>query len=341
METRDVSFIDYVFFVSFFPQLIAGPIVHHKEIIPQLQDKKLLRFNPANFSKGTYIFVIGLAKKLLIADSFAIWANQGYSMAETLSTTEAWGATLAYTMQLYFDFSGYSDMAIGLGLMFNFHMPVNFLSPYRSLDIKEFWRRWHATLGRFFTQYLYIPLGGNRMGEARTLLNLFIIFLVSGIWHGAGWTFIIWGVAHGIASLIHRIWSSRGFALPKGLSWLLTFLFVHFAWIFFRAETVNDAITIIRTMTSLGEINPNWHINNNGNSFLSIGEIFGSSHFITVPMPFLIVFIIIILAPSSIELLKRFRPNIITSLYMAILTALLLYFSFNSTGISEFLYFNF
>lgn len=342
-ETKEISFIDYVFFVSFFPQLIAGPIVHHKEIIPQLQNKETLRFNSANFSKGIYIFMIGLAKKVLVADSFAIWANQGYNMVGNLSMAEAWGATLAYTMQLYFDFSGYSDMAIGLGLLFNFLIPVNFMSPYRSLNIKEFWRRWHATLGRFFTQYLYIPLGGNRMGESRTLLNLFIIFLVSGIWHGAGWTFIIWGVSHGIATLVHRYWSSRKFSLPKGISWLITFLFVHFAWIFFRAESVSEAISIIKTMTNFSDRMIKWSFTNNGNSFLSIGEILGfsTSQLVTITIPFIIVFTIVLFAPSSIELLKRFRPNLISSLYMAFLLALLLYSAFENTGISEFLYFNF
>ncbi len=196
-ETKDYSLLDYSLFVTFFPKLIAGPIVYHNEIIPQFTSTMKKVINWKNISTGIFIFSIGLFKKVVIADSFAVWASQGFDQIETLTFFEGWITSLSYTFQLYFDFSGYCDMAIGIALLFNIHLLVNFNSPYKATDIQDFWRRWHITLGRFLTQYLYIPLGGNRKGKVRTYINIMIIFLVSGFWHGAGWTFIFWGFLHG------------------------------------------------------------------------------------------------------------------------------------------------
>ncbi|WP_281271193.1 MBOAT family O-acyltransferase, partial [Helicobacter didelphidarum] len=216
------NLINYALFVTFFPHLIAGPILHHKDMMPQFAKlkNKILRYD--NVARGLFIFSLGLFKKVFIADTFAKWANAGYSAIDsgiTLNIFEAWATSLSYTFQLYFDFSGYCDMAIGLGLLFNIALPVNFASPYKSLNISEFWRRWHITLGRFLKDYLYIPLGGSRntnniesknklfnLNRILTLRNLFIVVFISGVWHGAGIGFIIWGILHGLAMCVHRMY---------------------------------------------------------------------------------------------------------------------------------------
>ena len=185
---------------------------------------------------------------MVIADSLAQWADFGFSNVNQLSTIDAWITSLAYTLQLYFDFSGYCDMAIGAALLFNISLPINFFSPYKSLSIQDFWRRWHMTLGRFFTQYVYIPLGGSRKGQVRTYINLFTIFLISGIWHGAGWTFVIWGILHGLAIVLHRLFKNLGGKMPKLFAWVLTMGFVHVTWVFFRATSVEDALTMLNRM---------------------------------------------------------------------------------------------
>ena len=205
-ETAHYNFISYALFVTFFPQLIAGPIVHHKEMMPQFEDTTNKKINYENIAKGLFIFCIGLTKKVAIADTFAVWANDGFANYTLLSNAEVWFTSLAYSMQLYFDFSGYCDMAIGIALLFNIKLPVNFFSPYKALSVQQFWRQWHMTLGRFLTQYIYIPLGGSRKGSLRTYVNVFAIFFISGLWHGAGWTFIIWGTAHGLAVITNRLW---------------------------------------------------------------------------------------------------------------------------------------
>jgi len=247
-ETEEHNFLNYLLFVTFFPQLIAGPIVHHKEMLPQFSDKNNWKKNYKNIALGLFIFSLGLFKKVMIADTFARWANQGFDIAQHLNMIEAWVTSLSYTFQLYFDFSGYTDMAIGAALLFNIRLPINFFSPYKALTIQEFWRRWHITLTRFLTQYIYIPIGGNRKGLLRTYFNILIVFLIGGIWHGAGWTFLFWGLLHGFALVIHRIWSTYFFKLPALVAWFLTFNFVNIAWIFFRAKNFGDAIKVLDGM---------------------------------------------------------------------------------------------
>ncbi|ERT66522.1 alginate O-acetyltransferase AlgI domain protein [Cetobacterium somerae ATCC BAA-474] len=183
---KTYDFLSYCLFVTFFPQLIAGPIVLPSEMLPQFEDHKNKVVNYENLNRGLYLFSIGLAKKVLIADSISPFADAGFDKMVSLTFIEAWLTSISYTMQLYFDFSGYCDMAMGIALMFNIILPLNFNSPYKATNIQDFWKRWHMTLGRFLTNYLYIPLGGNRNGEGKTLRNLLIVFLVSGIWHGAG-----------------------------------------------------------------------------------------------------------------------------------------------------------
>lgn len=248
---KQYSLLDYSLFVSFFPQLIAGPIVHHKEMMPQFFTVSGSRVSWDNIAQGVIIFCIGLFKKVFIADTFAVWADAGFDGSGELTFLEAWGATLSYTFQLYYDFSGYTDMAIGAALLFNIRLPINFNSPYKALSIQDFWRRWHITLSNWLRDYVYIPLGGNRCSESRTLTNLFLTFLIGGLWHGAGWTFVIWGALHGTALIIHRLWSKLGMALPKVLAWFVTFLFVNIAWVFFRAETFDSAIRMLKALVSV------------------------------------------------------------------------------------------
>ena len=243
------NILNYCNFVTFFPQLIAGPIVLPNEIMSQFEDVRNKHINYQNLFNGLFIFSLGLAKKVLVADSIAVFANAGFDQMTSYTIAEAWLTSLAYTFQLYFDFSGYCDMAIGIGLMFNIKLPLNFNAPYRATNFQDFWKRWHITLNRFLTHYLYIPIGGNRKGEIRTLVNIMIVFLISGIWHGAGWTFIVWGCLHGIASVINRIWKKHGpFKIPNLVSIALTFFFVNIFWVFFRAESLDKAWTIIFSM---------------------------------------------------------------------------------------------
>jgi len=191
-ETAEYAFLNYALFVTFFPQLIAGPIVHHAEMMPQFASKWNLVKNYKNIATGLFIFSIGLFKKVVIADTFAQWATAGFDQAEYLNLIEAWATSLSYTFQLYFDFSGYTDMAIGAALLFNIKLPINFNSPYKALDIQDFWRRWHITLSRFLRDYIYIPLGGNVKGPFRIYNIILATFILGGIWHGAGWTFVFW-----------------------------------------------------------------------------------------------------------------------------------------------------
>jgi D-alanyl-lipoteichoic acid acyltransferase DltB (MBOAT superfamily) len=251
---RQAGFIEYALFVTYFPHLIAGPILHHAEMIPQFLRKQTAQFSIDNVSIGAAIFVMGLAKKILIADGIAPYADAVFGAKGAISFGDAWIGTLAYTLQLYFDFSGYCDMAIGLSRMFNIDLPLNFYSPYKAASIIEFWRRWHMTLSRFLRDYLYIPLGGNRRGATRRNINLMVTMALGGLWHGAAWTFIIWGVLHGVFLLINHVFRR---AAPKWLTTvpgfpvfarLLTFGCVAVAWVFFRAETTHGALHILSTM---------------------------------------------------------------------------------------------
>jgi len=233
------GFLPYAAFVTFFPHLIAGPIVQPREILPQLRATGLARPDPDAIAAGLEIFLIGLAKKLVLADMFGRFADTGFDAAAhgaALTLFEAWYALLAYALQIYFDFSGYSDMAIGLARMMNVRFPVNFASPYQARSIAEFWRRWHITLGQFLRDYVYIPLGGNRRLSA-----LLVTMLLCGLWHGAAWRFVIWGGLHGLFLVVHRLWRRLGIALPSPLCWLLTVLAVVLAWVPFRADGLDAA----------------------------------------------------------------------------------------------------
>jgi len=248
------SFLDYALFVSFFPKITVGPIALSSEMIPQFNDENRKIINYENLSKGLYGFVFGLSKKLLIADSLASFVDIGYRNIGNLGTTNALMVIISYTMQIYFDFSGYCDMAVGICRMMNFDLTDNFDAPYRSLSIAEFWKRWHITLTRFFRNYLYIPLGGNRKGKFRTYLNTFLIFLVSGLWHGAAVTFVVWGIIHGIGSIVSKLISPITGKLPKFIRWFLTFSFVNLAWVYFRAPDIASANLMIKQLFTGGII---------------------------------------------------------------------------------------
>jgi len=256
--TRENKFVHYALFVAFFPQLIAGPIVHHADVIPQFRKKRTYRINYENIAFGLCFFSLGLFKKTVIADSFSAWVADGFDSNAALTFLEAWGATLSYTFQIYFDFSGYSDMAIGLGYFFNIKLPTNFNSPYKATSIIDFWRRWHMTLSAFIRDYLYIPLGGNRRGPARRFVNLLVVMFLGGLWHGASWTFVFWGLLHGFLMCINlvfrRIFQKINYTLPSAAAWCLTFFSVSFAWVFFRAESFGRALGICKGMLGLNGV---------------------------------------------------------------------------------------
>ncbi|MGA2895599.1 MAG: MBOAT family protein [Xanthobacteraceae bacterium] len=250
-RVRDFTLLNYALFVTFFPQLIAGPITHHSEILPQL-GKAPKRDFAGDLAVGFSIFVVGLFKKVMIADGIAIYADAGYATVKAgnpLDTASAWISVLSYSLQLYYDFSAYSDMAVGLARMFGIVLPVNFYSPYKAISIIDFWRRWHMTLSRFLRDYLYIPLGGNRHGPVRRYLNLAITMLLGGLWHGANWTFVLWGGLHGLMLAFNHGWNalpySRHPLMKSGavrvFSTALTFIAVTLAWVLFRAESFAQA----------------------------------------------------------------------------------------------------
>ena len=244
---------DYALFVLFFPQLVAGPIVLYSEMIPQFKDRERRFFNAENFAAGIYIFSMGLFKKAVLADTLCVLADNGFGMSH-YGLAAAWATTLSYTLQIYFDFSGYSDMAVGLGKMFNIDIPFNFLSPYQSESITQFWRKWHITLGRALSTYVYKPLGGNRKGIVRTCINLLLTFLVSGFWHGASWTFILWGGLHGVFMVVERLLGKRREAIPKAIRIFVTFMVVNALWVLFRAESIQQTMEIFKGMVAFDNL---------------------------------------------------------------------------------------
>ncbi len=266
-DVRALSPGNYALFVTYFPHLIAGPILHHKEMMPQFDNPSIYRFDAERLGVGLSLFAIGLFKKLIIADGVARYSDPVFFQAANgggLTFIEAWTGALAYSFQLYFDFSGYSDMAVGISWMFGIRLPVNFHSPYKATSVIEFWRRWHITLSRFLRDYLYIPLGGNRLGERRRYLNLFLTMLLGGIWHGAGWTFMMWGALHGLFLCCNHIWRqiptvecfrSRSLhRLGTAFAWALTFFCVTVAWVFFRADSFSSALEVLRGMAGLNGV---------------------------------------------------------------------------------------
>lgn len=345
-EIKNYNFIEYALFVAFFPQLIAGPIVTHDEMIPQFRDNNKKRFDWDNFSKGLYLFALGLSKKVLIADFFSKTVDWGFFNIQALNSGDAIIVILSYSLQIYFDFSGYCDMAIGLGKMLNMDIALNFNSPYKALTITDFWDRWHMTLTRFFTKYVYIPLGGNRKGVSRTYLNVLVVFFISGVWHGANWTFIVWGIAHGVFSVITRCFKSFFNKIPAFINRITTFLFVSFAWVIFRADSLGDAFRVIGKVFSFdfGNINSN---------IISCFKLDTFTVLVSKFTPFeitpaicsiitaliIMVFIAITMClKNAYERMLTMKADVKTS---AVTVFLLTYCIVSLSGISTFLYFNF
>jgi D-alanyl-lipoteichoic acid acyltransferase DltB (MBOAT superfamily) len=246
------SLVNYALFVTYFPHLIAGPILHHAEMMPQF-NRPDPRIESVDLAMGATAFVVGLAKKVLAADGVSSLVGPVFDapLGTSFAALDAWTAALAYTMQIYYDFSGYSDMAVGLSILFGVRLPVNFMSPYQATSIIEFWRRWHMTLSRFLRDYLYFPLGGNRRGRRRRYANLMAVMLLGGLWHGAGWTFVVWGGLHGLYLGINHAWHAVKVPLWRPVAWAVTFLAVVVAWVFFRASSMAAAGGILAAMAGL------------------------------------------------------------------------------------------
>lgn len=342
-EVPSYDFLEYVCFVSFFPQLVAGPIVAHNDIIPQFLDPSKKKVNWNNLSRGFYIFTWGLTKKVLVADTFGNAVNWGYSHIEVLDSTNALVVMLAYTFQIYFDFSGYCDMAVGLGKMLNIDLPINFNSPYKATTISEFWERWHITLTSFFTKYLYILLGGNRKGKLRTCINTLIVFLVSGFWHGAGWNFILWGGMHGIAIVFDKCFGQTIVRVPKLIRRCVTFLFVNVTWILFRAPSIEEAGAFFQSMCSmkfgsvLEEISECFSVRGLSTLLRSCFPM-GNASTLCLGLCFLLCLVVVMAMPNTVERMKKMRFSLLEA---AMCAMLLVWNVISFSGVSTFLYFNF
>lgn len=349
-EVPVYKFLDYALFVTYFPQLIAGPIVTHDEMVPQFADVEKKKFNADNFSKGLYAFALGLGKKVIIADAFGLVVDKAFNEISGLGALNALFVMLSYTIQIYFDFSGYCDMATGIGKMMNIDITMNFNSPYKAINIVDFWKRWHMTLTRFFTRYIYIPLGGNRKGEFRTYLNIFIVFLVSGVWHGANWTFIIWGILHGIANIITRfvdkktkIYSCNN-KIINVVSWILSFAFINLTWVIFRADSVYSAIDFYKQLFSFN-FTP---ISNDLIRLLCSDGLSLVCYFIPLIGDYIskfapIIFMVFALGSSVFlkntnERISVFKPTLFKS---AVTAVILVWCIMSFAGVSSFLYWNF
>ena len=362
-EVEEYNFVHYVLFVTYFPHLIAGPILHHREMMPQFADRRTYAPSFDGFAVGIAYFAIGLVKKCLVADGFAPDATAVFNAAaqgHTLGALDAWKGAIAYTLQLYFDFSGYVDMAIGLSAMFGIRLPLNFNSPYKAASIVEFWRRWHMTLSRFLRDYLYVSLGGNRKGPARRHINLMLTMLLGGLWHGAAWTFVVWGGLHGIYLVINHTWaaikpkailSQVPATLRHAFSVAVTFLAVVLAWVFFRAADLHAALAMLAAMSGWNGLGwPSPSVPTDIELLLLTlrlpSYVITWKFLLTYPVALFVVFAL----PNSQQLLEpeRFgrsarvpfawKPNIAWAVVMAVgVSACVLLFA----SASEFLYFQF
>lgn len=344
---------DYLNFVTFFPQLVAGPIVNHGELAPQFEEigagarvRERKLFDAGQVQKGLCLFAAGLAKKVLLADKLGVLVDYGYGHMTGLDAVGAFMVMLAYTFQIYFDFSGYSDMAVGLGWMFGIRLPRNFDSPYRAHSVGEFWNRWHMTLNAFFTRYVYIPLGGSRRGMTKKLRNIMIVFLLSGIWHGAAWSFVLWGAAHGLMLCLENLPAVE--RLSRRLRWFATFLFVNLAWVLFRSGSLGGAVQFYRRLFSFTYNGSVWKLTEQIRASWNyplqrIAErMFGAE---ALPVLFLVLSVLLLLAAAAL-CCGRNAYDVITEREVSGwqvwgLTALFALSVFSFSGVTAFLYFNF
>ncbi|MCM1134577.1 MAG: MBOAT family protein [Clostridium sp.] len=411
---KEVKPLFYGLYVSFFPKIMQGPIALPGELFPQLE-KVRKRFDWERSYRNLYLFVLGLSKKVLLADTLGKAVDFGYGNLAALNSGDGLIVMLSYTLQLYFDFSGYCDMAMGIAGIMGYDLPLNFDSPYKASNILEFWKRWHMTLTGFFTRYLYIPLGGNRKGRARTYVNCLIVFFLSGIWHGAGWQFVVWGLLHGAAFAVTRAWKDtrkrgaadlrqgaadnpvagkrvwRFSALPagvnktaaskgawrfspllaeendfiagkrtrrffslftgikKGLAHILcvsvTFLYVNFAWIFFRAASVKEAIDLIKIIFKFNFIRINWELAGcfNLDEFWYVIKVlridnWQYAHYILLTLLLLAMLLLVFFGKSAVRFVREVKPNVLSTIVMAVL---FIWSVISFSGVSSFLYVNF
>ena len=342
------SLLDYSLYVSFFPKITVGPIALAGDMIPQFNDQSRKKVNPANLAGGLVIFASGLAKKVLLADNLAPYVTWGYSNIGVLGPVNALIVMLAFTMQIYFDFSGYCDMAKGICIMIGIDLPDNFLSPYTAVSVADFWKKWHITLTGFFTRYVYIPLGGNRKGTVRTYLNMFIVFFLSGLWHGASYNFIVWGLIHGVGITLSKLLKDRMIRLPKVIRQAGTFIFINITWVFFRASTLSEAMEFFRQFINFKNIpvsielvakaTPDemqllqWLILNSGNKAPYL-----SGCIIIIGFLFICTFISMYCKNSQ----KRFETLKLSGLTVATTVILLVMSIISLSGVTEFIYENF
>lgn len=312
-DTCDI--ISYGLFVTVFPHLIAGPILHHKQMLKQFDDLRMYVIQWPNIAQGTFLFIIGFSKKVLIADTLSEYVKPIFDThLAVVPFIQAWFGALAYTLQLYFDFSGYSDMAVGLGLLFNLNLPINFNSPYKANSIIDFWRRWHMTLSAFLKNYLYISLGGSRNGKIKHLRNLLLTMLLGGLWHGAGWTFVIWGTAHGVFLVINHLWRDlKMISLPNFIAKILTLLTVIIAWVIFRSPDLTTARNILEGMVGMNGIGLPLKYEIYLGFLKPLGFIFADGLNINVRIYEIVLifflFIVVIFTPNSNEWLLRFKQK--------------------------------
>lgn len=344
-ETRGYCFLDYALFVSFFPQLVAGPIVLHDELIPQFNDPEKKRINQEKLSRGIWLFAIGLFKKIMIADLLGKVVDVGFGSVSDMGALDSVIVMLCYTLQIYFDFSGYSDMAIGIANMFNLDLPINFNSPYKACSVTDFWKRWHMTLTRFLRKYVYFPLGGSRKGYLRTLLNILIVYLISGIWHGAAWTFILWGIMHGMARILEKIFEKVLVKIPRFLRWIGTFVFINLSWIMFRAPSLKEAIMMYRnflkpwgngiqsTLYQQFDILELTYIEDH---VMALSQLTDRFSWLNMAFILIIAVLIALIPRNSHE--KEFKPTVWNACGSIVL---LVWCVMSFSGLSVFLYFNF
>lgn len=353
-ELKKCNFVDYSLFVSFFPQLIAGPIVTYEEMLPQFhrigKDNRRKRELQELFLQGIYVFILGLAKKVLLADTFGRAVDYSYNNVAGINGLESFLVIIFYSLQLYFDFSGYCDMAMGVSKMLGFSLPLNFHSPYKAENIIEFWKGWHMTLTRFFTSYLYIPLGGSRKGRGRTYLNVLLVFLVSGIWHGVGITFIVWGLLHGVLNVITRWWQEKRGKKEKSKAIRLlcvaaTFLYVNVAWVFFRAPSLPVAAEVLKKLSTFdfAKINRNFAECFILDEFWYVIKVlrldrYDWADYILMFVILIVSLLIVFLSKTAVQISEKMKPTIVNTI---VLSVLLIWCILTFSEVSTFLYVNF
>lgn len=356
-ELGSCPFDEYALFVSFFPQLIAGPIVNHGEMLPQFEKMGEKKPDWERIAGGFALFALGMAKKVLLADTFGAGVDYGYGNPAALGRLDAALVIVFYALQLYFDFSGYCDMAVGIGRMLGVEIPVNFDSPYKAVNIVDFWKRWHITLNRFFTKYVYIPLGGNRRGEGRMYVNFLIVFFLSGLWHGAGFHFLVWGMLHGVLYVATRFWQkrikpgivgngeNRGGRIMTMVSQIATFLYVSVAWVYFRAADLGQANGMLLTALrgKMQGISPELAECFRVDEFWYVLKVL---HLDSLPVSRYILMFVILLAGLYFAMIGKNAQQLTARLKYrtgaaAVITVLMVWCVLSFSGVSTFLYFNF